>query len=93
MLQASKIPEATAMTDPINDIEDEAFGVTDRLVADVMDAVDGGEARDVDAILDPLHPADVAHLIEQIDGRKRRDLLQVWKGVILLNILMKISKR
>ena len=80
------------MTDPINDIEDEAFGVTDRLVADVMDAVDGGEARDVDAILDPLHPADVAHLIEPIDGRKRRDLLQVWKGGMDGDVLSELDE-
>ncbi|MDO6589216.1 magnesium transporter [Loktanella sp. D2R18] len=60
--------------------EDETFGITDRLLADVLAAVEAKDAQSVDALLDPLHPADIAHLIEQIDGRDRRDLLTVWKG-------------
>ena len=68
------------MTDVNTDIDDEAFGITDKLVADVKEAVGGGDGGQVEALLEPLHPADVAHLIEQIDGRDRRDLLSVWQG-------------
>ena len=68
------------MTDVPDDIDDEAFGISDRLVADVMSAVETGQSVYVDALLDPLHPADIAHLIELIDSRQRRDLLSVWKG-------------
>jgi magnesium transporter len=60
--------------------EEETFGITDRLLADVLLAVEAEDAVAVDALLDPLHPADIAHLIEQIDSRERRDLLAVWKG-------------
>ncbi|WP_394178177.1 magnesium transporter [Yoonia maritima] len=60
--------------------EDEAFGITDRLIAEVLDAVAAEDATAIDTLLDPLHPADIAHLIEQIDGRDRRDLISVWKG-------------
>ncbi|PRY79694.1 magnesium transporter [Yoonia maritima] len=60
--------------------EDEAFGITDRLVSDVLDAVQAEDSDAIDALLDPLHPADIAHLIEQINGRDRRDLIAVWKG-------------
>ncbi len=60
--------------------EDETFGITDRLLVDVLAAVEAKDAQSVDALLDPLHPADIAHLIEQIDGRDRRELLAVWKG-------------
>jgi len=80
------------MTDPIPIIDDEAFGITDRIVADVMDAVEAGDATQVDAILDPLHPADIAHLIEQIDGRKRRDLLDVWKGGMDGDVLSELDE-
>ncbi len=68
------------MTNVDDNIEDEAFGISDKLVSDIRDAVDTGDSAQVEAILDPLHPADVAHLIEQIDGRDRRDLLNVWQG-------------
>ena len=68
------------MTDVPDDIDDEAFGISDRLVADVMSAVETGQSVYVDALLDPLHPVDIAHLIELIDSRQRRDLLSVWKG-------------
>ncbi|WP_106744853.1 magnesium transporter [Yoonia maritima] len=60
--------------------EDEAFGITDRLVSDVLDAVQAEDSDAIDTLLDPLHPADIAHLIEQIDSRDRRDLITVWKG-------------
>ncbi|MFG5381851.1 magnesium transporter [Yoonia sp. R2-816] len=68
------------MTDQSDNNEDEAFGITDRLINDVMEAVRTGGAEWVDALLDPLHPADIAHLLEQLDPRSRRDLLRVWKG-------------
>lgn len=81
------------MTDVPDDIDDEAFGVTDRLIADVMGAVETGQSVYVQALLDPLHPADIAHLIEQIDGRKRRDLLNVWKGGMDGDVLSELDEK
>lgn len=66
------------MAEPQNTSEEEAFGITDRLVNDVLEAVQNGAGDVVDALLEPLHPADVAHLLEQINARDRRDLLAVW---------------
>ena len=68
------------MAEPDIPNEAEAFGITDRLVADVMAAVGEENGPLVSGLLDPLHPADVAHLLEQIDARDRRDLLTVWPG-------------
>ena len=73
------------MSDPVVDPvleedSDEAFGITDAMLADVVSAVDAGDRPALDALLDPLHPADIAHLIEQIDLRHRRDLIVLWKG-------------
>lgn len=62
--------------------EDEAFGATDRVIADVLAAVEAQDLATVNAILEPIHPADIAHLIEQIDARERRELLTLWKGGI-----------
>jgi magnesium transporter len=80
------------MTDRPNDIDDEAFGISDHLIGDVMDAVHTGDAAQVAAILDPLHAADIAHLIEQIDPRNRRDLLSVWKGGMDGDILSELDE-
>lgn len=65
-----------------NTPEDEAFGITDRVLVDVREAVERQDVDTLNAILDPIHPADIAHLIEQIDGRDRRDLLDLWQGGI-----------
>jgi len=76
-------PDGVPMTEPANlPTEDEAFGVTDRVLADVSTAIEAGDGAAITDILDPIHPADVAHLIEQIDARDRRDLLTLWKGGI-----------
>ena len=81
------------MADPEFNIEDEAFGITDRLVGDVLDAVQAGDGETVNFLLESLHPADVAHLLEQIDKRDRRDLLTVWPGGIDGEILSELDER
>ena len=81
------------MTEEIPEHEDEeAFGVTDRLIAEVLDAVEAQDAVTIDALLDPLHAADIAHLIEQVDARDRRDLLTVWKGGMDGEILSELDE-
>lgn len=72
--------------------EDEAFGITDRLISDVLLAVNAGEGPVVGALLDPLHPADVAHLLEQIDTRERRELLAVWPGGLEGDVLSELNE-
>ncbi len=71
--------------------DEEAFGITDRLVAEVLDAVEAQDAATVESLLDPLHPADIAHLIELIDARDRRALLLLWKGGMDGDILSELD--
>ncbi|WP_342078608.1 magnesium transporter [Yoonia sp. SS1-5] len=80
------------MAEPQQDIDEEAFGITDRLVGDVRDAVERGDADAVDGLLDPLHPADIAHLLEQIDGRQRRDLIAIWNAGMDGDILSELAE-
>nr|WP_213396370.1 magnesium transporter [Yoonia sp.] len=80
------------MADIDDDLDAEVFGITDRTVADVLNAVMQGDAAAIDALLDPLHPADIAHLIEQIDSRERRDLLTLWQGGIDGDILSELDE-
>ena len=73
--------------------EDEAFGITDRLIAEVLEAVEAQSTETIDALLESLHPADIAHLIEQIDSRDRRALLSVWKGGMDGEILSELNEQ
>ncbi len=79
------------MAEPQESTEEEAFGITEGLLSDVMEAVSRGEGRTVDAILEPLHPADIAHLLEQIDTRERRDLLAVWSDRVDGEVLSELD--
>jgi len=72
--------------------EDEAFGITDRLVSEVMDAVQRNDGVFLTETLDPLHPADVAHLLEQIDTRDRRALLTAWPGGLEGEVLSELDE-
>lgn len=81
------------MAEPEYNIDEEAFGITDRLVSDVLDAVQEGDGEKVNFLLESLHPADVAHLLEQIDKRDRRDLLMVWPGGMDGDILSELDER
>ncbi|SDE50858.1 magnesium transporter [Limimaricola pyoseonensis] len=60
--------------------DEDDFGLPARLFDEVLDAVEAGDAERLDALLDPLHPGDIADLLEQIDARDRRALLALWKG-------------
>ncbi len=72
--------------------DEEAFGVAESLVDEVLEAIEAEDASAVDALLDPLHPADIAHLIEQIDAGSRRDLMAVWKGGMDGEILSELDE-
>ena len=72
--------------------EDEAFGITDRLVSDVLDAVGRSDGAFLSDALDPMHPADVAHLLEQVDARDRRALLVAWPGGLEGDVLSELDE-
>ncbi len=81
-----------AMADTSNNSDDEAFGITDRLISDVMEAVAANDGRLVSGYLEPLHAADIAHLLEQIDARDRRALLTVMPGRIDGDVLSELAE-
>lgn len=57
----------------------------------VLAAVEAGDRAAVDALLEPLHAADIADLLEQIGGADRRALLALWSHEIDGEILSEIS--
>ncbi|HCP80986.1 MAG TPA: magnesium transporter, partial [Octadecabacter sp.] len=78
------------MADAVEMIEEDE-GLPKNLVAAVIDAVQVGDTSAVDTLLDPLHPADIADLLEQVDQRDRAALLQVWKGGMDGDILSELG--
>ena len=86
------LQQGVSMADIDDESDEEAFGITDRLVGDVMAAVAAGQGDVISSLLDHLHPADVAHLLEQVDARDRRDLLTVWPGGLDGEILSELDE-
>lgn len=58
----------------------------------VLAAVEAGDRGGVDSLLDPLHAADIADLLEQIGPTDRRALLALWSHEIDGEILSEISE-
>ena len=81
------------MTDQTTDVADEEddFGLPARLFDQVLDAVEAKDAVALDALLNPLHAADIADLLEQIDTRDRKALLFLWKDGIDGEILSELD--
>jgi magnesium transporter len=77
------------MMEDQSEAEDEVLDQT-RIDA-VLAAVEAGDGAAVDALLDPLHPADIADLLEQIGTADRRALLSLWSHEIDGEILSEIS--
>ncbi|MEM1401262.1 MAG: magnesium transporter, partial [Pseudomonadota bacterium] len=48
-----------------------------RVQKNVEDALDGGKAGDVEALIEPLHSADIADLLEQLSHENRRSLVAI----------------
>jgi magnesium transporter len=78
-----------SMTEHLAEPEDEDLD-QDRIEA-VLQAVEAADSAAVGALLDPLHAADIADLLEQIGGADRRALLALWSHEIDGEILSEIS--
>ena len=77
------------MADEITEIDDDLRAA--RMVQAILAAVEAGDAPGLDAILQPLHAADIADVLEQIGPFDRRALLSLWSGEIDGEILSEID--
>ena len=75
-----------------DDREDEDFALDDELVDHVLAALDAQDSGDLEALLEPLHAADIADMLEQIDFKERRALVALWKGGIDGDILSELDE-
>ncbi|MCV6823765.1 MULTISPECIES: magnesium transporter [Halocynthiibacter] len=72
--------------------DEETFGLDDQTVDQVLGAVRSGDAAALAKLIDPLHAADVADILEQIDPSTRRDFVQLWGGGIDGDILSELDE-
>lgn len=77
------------MADHLAEAEEDVLD-QDRIDA-VLRAVEAGDSAAIDTLLDPLHAADIADLLEQIGGPDRRALIRLWSHEIDGEILSEIS--
>lgn len=57
---------------------DERFELSRKLVAGILYAVDAQDRQTLSELMDPLHAADIADLLEQINAYDRRRLIQLY---------------
>ncbi|HDR29539.1 magnesium transporter [Rhodovulum sp.] len=55
--------------------EEEGYALDNRTVSAILLAVAAGDSARLAALLEQLHPADIADLLEQVDSGKRREIL------------------
>jgi magnesium transporter len=79
-------------TDIVEDREDDAYALDDRLVPDVRLAVAAGDRARLTDLLEPLHPADIADLLEQIGPGERREVLLLAPQIITGEVLSDITE-
>jgi magnesium transporter len=77
------------MADTLTEADTE--GLDQPRIEAVLAAVGAGDGAAVDALLDPLHAADIADLLEQIGPGERLALIRLWSHEIDGEILSEIS--
>ncbi|MEM6478594.1 MAG: magnesium transporter [Pseudomonadota bacterium] len=70
----------------------DGYDLDNRLAPQVRLAMASGDRARLDALLEPLHPADIADLLEQIDTGPRRELLVLAADIIDGDVLSEISE-
>ncbi len=78
--------EETATAD-----QDDVYGLPPEIFDDVIVAVEAQDAPAIAALLEPLHPADIADLLEQMTLRDRKALLNLWRGGMDGDILTELD--
>ncbi|WP_050528172.1 magnesium transporter [Pseudorhodobacter aquimaris] len=78
------------MSDDIMEMDKDVLDA--RRVEAIQDAVEASDAPRLDALLEPLHAADIADLLEQISPNDRRELLRLWPNGIDGDILSELEE-
>ena len=84
------------MSDPAqtnqDDLREDEYALDKGLVASVRLGIASGDSARLDELFEPLHPADVADLLEQLDDGERRAFLALSGSVIDGEVLSEIEE-
>jgi magnesium transporter len=67
------------------------YGLDESLRGALRAAISSGEVGEIDALLEPLHPADIADLLEQVSDAERRTWLALWSRKIDGEVLSELD--
>ncbi|MGB1234475.1 MAG: magnesium transporter [Planktomarina sp.] len=79
------------MTQQTTPFPDGSEILDDQRITDVRAALQTHDANRLHDLLDPLHPADVADLLEQVSDANRERLMHLWKGGIDGDVLSELD--
>ena len=83
------------MADEADDIlleEKDSYALDESLRGQVRRAVLAEDLAAIDALMEPLHPADIADLLEQISGAEREALLHLWSAGVDGDVLSELDE-
>ncbi len=69
----------------------DAYALDDSLRSELRDAVDAQDVAAIDALMEPLHPADIADLLEQITPAEREGWLSLWSARVDGEVLSELE--
>src|SRR5206468_8541819 len=75
-----------------NSVMDEETRLRPEFVDKVLDAVDAGDDETARRLVEPLHPADVADLIELAASDEREGLVKALAGIVSPNVLAEMNE-
>ena len=76
--------------EPAGDEDD--FTPSRALLDQIHEAIDEGDAARLDVLLEPMHAADIADVIENLSPPRRRAFMSLWSGEIDGDILSEIDE-
>ncbi|EAR50881.1 magnesium transporter [Oceanicola granulosus HTCC2516] len=79
------------MADEPIEIEGDVYALRTDLFQAVREAIAAADAAAIDRLMEPLHAADIADFLEQIEPHERRRLLEIWQGGLDGEILSEIE--
>lgn len=80
------------LTDSQKEAAEAGYALEKNLIGAVLDAIDITDALALDRLLGPLHPADIADILEQISEQERRSLLSLWSTNIDGEVLSELNE-
>jgi magnesium transporter len=85
------LPETEGAVLPIESRHDEDDRLRPDFVREVIARAEGGDAEGVRALVEPLHPADIADLFELVDSEQRRALAAALADILDGDVLAEMN--